>query len=176
MVNKRKVLIYCCGIIGFLIYLWAANDLVLMLTSENKVEKILFSELSSNTEVIANVGDCEYLGGLLEKNYFKGWAFGETEYDNSDKKISLIFKKQDSDECYMVTTLPQTRPDVYGVYRDKKNIYNDKNGLECQFSTIKIEDGIYDLYVYVYENEHSYGLYNTNTKYQKGKKGLIKIE
>jgi hypothetical protein len=173
MVNKK--ILYCGVLLIFIIYLFKANDIILAFDNDDKVTKMSFAEILSNTEAYVNVDNCENIGGILEKVYFQGWAFCETLYDNSDKKISLIFKETDGDKCYVIQTMPQSRPDVYGVYRESKDIWNDMTGIECQFSTVKIKEGIYDFYVYVQENEYNYGIYDTQIKYIKDAAGLTMV-
>lgn len=173
MVNRK--ILYCGVLLVFIIYLFKANDIILLFDHDDKVIKLSFDEIISNTEAYVNVDNCENMGGILEKVYFQGWAFCETTHDNSDKNILLVFKEADSDECYVIETMPQSRPDVYGVYRDSKAIWNDMTGIECQFSTIKIREGIYDFYVYVRENEYDYGLYDMQIQYIKSATGLTRV-
>lgn len=170
-----KRVIYCCGLLVFAVYLFLANDIILLFDHDDKIAQRSFDELQSNTEAYVSLDNCENLGGLLEKVYFQGWAFCETSYDNTDKKISLVFKKADSSKCYVIETQPQLRPDVYGVYRDSKEIWNGMTGVECQFSTVKMKEGLYDMYVYVWENEHSYGLYDSQIQFRKDAAGLTRV-
>lgn len=175
MVNKKKVILYCCTILVFAIYLFNANDIILLFDRDEKIEKVSFDIFESNTDVTINLSDCENLGGILERVYFQGWAFCETLYDNSSKKVSLIFKSVDSEDCFAVDTLPQYRPDVYGAFSESKNIWNSMNGIDCQFSTVKMKEGTYDFYVYVQENDYNCGLYDPRIRYVKDSKGLTKI-
>lgn len=170
-----KKILYCCGLLIFVVYLLLANDIILLFDQDDKVKQIPFSDLQSNTEAYVSLDSCENMGGLLEKVYFQGWAFCETAYDNANKKISIVLKRADSSNCYVVETQPQLRPDVYGVYRDSKEIWNGMTGVECQFSTVKMKTGTYNLYIYVWENEHSYGLYDTQIQYRKDAAGLTRV-
>ena len=176
MVNKKGIFFYGMVVLMLVVYLFKANDLILYFDQDDKVYVRNFSEFQSNSEAYVNLDSCEYLGGILEKAYFQGWAFCETEYDNKDKKIILVFKSVDSDKCYTVETRAQDRPDVYGAFHETRKIYGSLNGVECMFSTIKIKEGVYDYYVAVVENEYNYGIYNTNLQYEKSKDGFQLVE
>lgn len=174
-VKKKTVILYCCVIFIFVIYLLKINDIILMFDMGDKITRVSFGEIKGNTEVYKDMHDCENLGGILEKVYFHGWAFCETLHDNSNKKISLIFKSVDGNDCYTVDTAPQYRPDVYNVFSESKNIWNGMTGIDCQFSTIKMKEGTYDFYVYVQENDYDCGLWDAQIRYVKDSNGLTKV-
>lgn len=169
MVTKKHKVFYIIFILLFILYLARANDIVLNF-EKIKPEEINFNDLQSNSEVYFSLDSCEYLGGILEKVYFQGWAYCETDNDNAGKKINLIFKSVDSDLCYRVENFASTRDDVYGVFRDEMRIYNSMNGVESQFSTIDIKQGVYEYYVEVIENEYNYGIKSTGLKLCKTSK------
>lgn len=154
-----------------------ANQIILTFDRDEKLVEQSFSELmTGNSEAYVNLDNAEYLGGLLEKVYFQGWAYCETEYDNSEKQVLLIFKDHQSDRCYVVSTKAQLRSDVYGAFKKTKKIYNGMNGVECQFSCITMNNGVYDYYVGVIENEYNYGICDMHQQYSKSKDGLVLIE
>jgi len=171
-VNKTNKLIYITFICLFIIYLFNANNIILIFDQNEKIEKINFQSLQSNSEAYVNLDSCENIGGLLETVYFQGWAFCETENDNIEKKINLIFKSVDSEDCYKVETKAQLREDVYAFFHEEKKIYNGMTGVECQFSTINIKNGKYRFYVQVVENDINYGLKDMGIIYVKDKNGL----
>lgn len=159
--SKKGIVCYVVAILLFILYLVRANDIILYFDKDSVPQKVVFSEFQSNSEVYVCLDSCENIGGMLEKVYFQGWAFCETDYDNQGKKINLIFKSEDSDLCYKVDCEAQLRNDVYGAFRAEQRIYNGMAGVECQFSTIGIEEGTYQFYVQVIENEYNYGLKDT---------------
>lgn len=175
MVKNRIKVSYFIFWLLFILYLARANDIVLGF-EDVKTQKINFGDLQRNSEVYCSLDSCEYIGGVLENVYFQGWAYCETEYDNEDKQINLIFKSIDSDLCYRVQNNAQSRDDVYGAFRDEKKIYNGMNGVECQFSTVDIKEGIYEYYVEVIENEYNYGIKNTGLKLCKTGNEFVFVE
>lgn len=156
----------------FLIYLISANSIVLSFFKDERLYSTDFTEISSNSEVYFNVDSLEELGGLLERYYAQGWAYCETEADNTNKTISIILKDISSNMCYRIDSVAGERADVYGVFKNEKKIYNQMNGLECQFSSINIKSGTYELYLYVKENDVNYGLANTGFRYKKDRDGF----
>lgn len=166
--NKKYIL----AMTAFIIYLLCANSIILSFFSDERLVRVNFSEIQSNSEVYYNMDSLEELGGLLERYYAQGWAYCETETDNTGKTISIILKNTSNDLCYKIDSVAGERADVYGVFRDEKKIYNEMNGLECQFSSINIKNGIYELYLYVKENDVNYGLTNTGYRYVKDRGGF----
>ena len=87
----------------------------------------------------------------------------------------LIFKSGNSNLCYSVETNAQLRQDVYGAFRNEKKIYNGMNGIDTQFSTVKMKSGKYHFYVQVIENDINYGIVDMNQVYKKDGTGLTLI-
>lgn len=164
--------VYIIAMTLFLVYLISANSIILSFFKDERLQKVNFSEIQGNSEVYYSMDSLEELGGLLERFYAQGWAYCETEVDNTNKTISIILKDISSDLCYRIDSVAGERADVYGVFRDEKKIYNQMNGLECQFSSINIKSGTYELYLYVKENDVNYGLANTGFRYIKDRDGF----
>ncbi len=172
--NKKKV--YVIALFLFAFYLLFANQIILFFNKDVKTRKVNLTDYNSNSEVIYSIDTGEEIGGLLEKCYIQGWAFCETEQDNSEKEISLLFKSVSGEKCYVIDNKAQSRNDVYGVFREQKKIYSALNGLECQFSTINFKEGEYELFLYVWENESNYGLIKTGMHYNKYKDKFTYLE
>ena len=158
----------------FLLYLFKANNMMLYYFDDSayNLEEIYFLSIDNNSEVYSNVDMNEYMGGLFEKVYFQGWAYCETDKDNSQKKINLVFKSLKSDLAYITGGNAQFRNDVYGAFKDTKNIYNELNGVEIQFSTLPMKKGEYQLYINVIENNINYGIGDTGLVFIKDSKGF----
>ncbi len=56
--------------------------------------------------------------------------------------------------------------------RIQKNIYNELNGVEIQFSTLPMKKGEYQLYINVIENNINYGIGDTGLVFIKRFKGF----
>lgn len=164
--NKKLYIIF---MFLFILYLFKADRIMLHYfgDSSNKLETIDFTSIKSNSEVNSNVDMAEYIGGLFNKVYFQGWAYCETGEDNPEKQINLIFKSLNSDLAYIVRSAAQTRHDVYATFKDTKQIYNELNGIETQFSTIPMKNGKYQLFVNVIENSSNYGIGDTGLIFVK---------
>ena len=172
--NKKKI--YVIALILFAFYLLFANQIILFFHKDVRTKEVKFLDYHSNSEVTFSIDTGEEIGGLLEKYYIQGWAFCETEQDNSEKDISLLFKSISGNKCYVIDNKAQSRDDVYGVFREQKKIYSALNGLECQFSTINFKDGEYELFLYVWENESNYGFIETGMHYKKYKDRFTYLE
>lgn len=172
--NKKTV--YVIALFLFAFYLIFANQIILFFHKDMRTREVNLEDYNSNCEVNYSIDTGEEIGGLLEKCYIQGWAFCETEQDNSEKEISLLFKSVDGNKCYAIDNKAQSRDDVYGVFREQKKIYSALNGLECQFSTINFKEGEYELFLYVWENESSYGLIETGMYYKKNKDKFTYLE
>ena len=170
--KAKKRIAYALVLLLFIVYLCSANTIVLSFDENTPLTEESFNSIPQKNEVYQMVDGFQYLGGMYEVAYFQGWAFCETEQDNACKTISLVFVSEDNGRCYTVESAAQLRPDVYGAFYETTGIYNGMNGLECQFSTIGMKNGIYKYYVAVWENETNHGIVDTGMMFQKDANGL----
>lgn len=102
----------------------------------------------------------KYEGGMYEKFSISGWAFCETENNNSNRYSTLILRGDE--RTYELTPYSQSRTDVrVNVRRQLERpdmIISTYVGFIRQFSFLNIKDGIYDLYLCCWENETNYGI------------------
>lgn len=171
----KKFFAYILVVILFVVYLFSANSIILMADDNETLAKVEFERYAEKDPVYQMVDGFQYLGGLREVAYFQGWAYCETERDNADKTIELVFLSEDGSSCYAVETKAQSRDDVYGAFRDTMKIYNGMNGVECQFSTINMKNGQYRYYVAVIENGVNYGIVDTGMLFEKDVNGLHQV-
>lgn len=174
--KAKKIAVYAAIVVVFILYLCFANTFMLMFYNGETLSKVSFDSFAWKNDVYQMADGFQYLGGLHEVAYLQGWAFCETQQDNSDKVVSLIFRSEDSDDCYVVETKAQARDDVYGAFRDSTGIYNGMNGVECQFSTLNMKNGTYKFYIAVWENETDYGVSNTGILFEKDASGLHQVD
>lgn len=166
--NKKKLVIYIITMAVLILLLVFSSGVIQLATSSDfSLKKINFSDIPENTEPVVVTPTFVYNGGILETVYVTGWAFCETEHDNSEKQINLVFKNIDSDTAFISHNSAQLRLDVYGAFAATKKIYNGMNGYYSEFSTFIMPNGVYELYINVVENEYNYGIATTNCFYKK---------
>lgn len=170
--RNKKFICYVLFVIVFILTMLSSNTVIAHFIDSQCVSKVQFSDYKSDSDVYYSIDKSESLGGILEKNYIQIWAFCETEYDNANKKIDLIFKEPDGELAYAVSTSAQQRDDVYSVFSKELNIYNSANGAEYNFATFPMKNGDYQLYIAVVENEYDYGIVDTGMMVQKDVNGL----
>ena len=127
-------------------------------TSAESLEKdIVFSYVTK-----PNIGS-----DIMESVFIEGWTFCQTEEDNSDKEIGIILKNDKAEYSYL--SKPTTmRKEVKTAYGDRAR--GAKHGFIYSVSTVPVSDGTYDILLYCKENEHNYGL--AQTQYQLVKHGI----
>ncbi len=166
MKNKNKK-IYILFVLVFILLLIFANNIILMfIDTDSKYVATDLDKYDSNSKVYTAVGSLETYEDMQESLYINGWAFCETENDNPDKKITVILSN--NKKSYALETSAVERRDVRSAFPDKK-IPSMINGIETKGSTLGVSDGIYDIYLYVWENEDNYGIIKTGKQIIKSK-------
>lgn len=173
---KIKTLLYGLLVIVFIGAMFAANTVVALFTNAQVVQKVKLADYPQGAEVYFCVEKNEPVGGMLEKNYVQLWAFCETEQDNANKKIDLIFKSVSSDAAYAVSAPAQPRDDVYSAFADQLKIYGYLHEAEYNFATYAMKTGQYQLYIAVTENEADCGIVDTGMLFEKTASGLRQVE
>ena len=168
--NRKKVyrILYLFFIIAFLMILVNMNSVILLgIDSSDKFVKCK-SISEGNSDVYVSIS-METYDDLLETVIFNGWAFCETTEENSSKTYDIILKN--ASNMYYVQSKASVRDDVQRVFSDKA-VYSDLNGIEVGASTIGVKDGIYNVYLFVKENEKNSGIIDTGLVIRKGKDSL----
>lgn len=160
-----------------IIYLRFSNNLVGACISDDLyMKEVNLNDYSStSTPVFCVEEPLEYIGGIYEYAYCAAWAFCETEFENTDKTIGIILKNVDEDSAYICECFPQYRVDVYNAFKSKKQIYNGMTYISCKFATFNLPYGVYEMFIYVVENEFDYGLISTGQYYQKTTNDFVSI-
>jgi len=102
----------------------------------------------------------------------EGWAFIETEYDNQQKYVRLVFQDLRNGNLYEVPASLTTRLDVYENLKDLYNIPRTNLAYYTKFSPLELADGEYRLYIYDWENESFNGLIDTGKVYLKSNRSF----
>lgn len=102
---------------------------------------------------------------LNEEITLNGWAFAETERENPEKKIGIVFLDKDRYSIYLCDTL-EKRSDVVKAFSEN-SIQSDHHGFSAAFSTVALKMGTYPIAVYDWENEENYGIAYTDLVLKK---------
>lgn len=131
------------------------------------VKKIDFNSLQSNSPVHATI-HLTYGNDFHHTFVNSGWdyAFCETEHDNSERRVEVIFKSEDAAYAYPcdLTVIDEEKAETLEYSGSPSS---SAIGFFVEMSTIHMKNGIYEVYIYVYENEFNYGLVFTDLKYKK---------
>lgn len=161
---STKKTIFFLFVLGFLIFLGSLNSLM-GTTQEQSLKEIQLPSLESNSPVHFYVS-LQYGEDLFQTVTNSSWdyAFCESDYPNPDKRVELIFHSQEV--TYGVPCGVSTLEHKESNY-PQIDQYNDFNGISTTFSTANMKNGVYQLYLYVYENQHNFGLVDTEMEYVK---------
>lgn len=167
VINSKHARFWTIAACVLIIFLVSINSLILLcLPSNQKARKVVNFDMSSNADTYAGIDVFRYRNDLLETLEITGWTFSSTEKDNSGKRISLMLKSDKNQ--YIVEDVKVTvREDIYVTFRKTVPMVGKNHGFSAKFSTFNMKDGVYDLYLYSYENPSSYGWYRTGYKVEK---------
>ena len=178
--NFKKIS-FIVGFILLSIWLISANFFIgnFFVPKENRITK---SDLNywlskENREVTVLLNKGYETGKFFDTFILYGGAFCEREEGTSGNKARTIHVILSSDSnTYVSEAINVIRVDVFTKFKDSKKMYNGEVGFQAEFSTIAMKDGIYDLYIYVKENDDIYGINNTGLKYIRDKNGFRELE
>jgi len=168
--NKRLV-VYILFVVLFILYVFNANTIVGYFVGD-AVKKTNINEFPAKDTVKYIIEDYYSSNNMEGRVYFSGWAFCETKEDNANKKISLVFASDNN--CYEYIFEPIERLDVARAFKNSKNIEGINHGFTGEFSTITMNNGVYELYIYDWENEKNYGIATTGLLYKVDSNGFQK--
>ena len=93
-----------------------------------------------------------------------GYALIQPDQASPNKAIKLVFSSDD--KRYEVDASIIDRFNLNSLYRNK-GIVGINHGFITRFSPLKMENGVYKLYIYCYENENTIGFMDTNRYFEK---------
>lgn len=175
MRNKKPALILV-GYFLFLLILFFATDIVLAIPVKeiNRVSKInrtQYDNLSSQFD--AKVESFSEIQDILFSVEFRGYTFIKTGQESSNKAIKLIFIAEDN--SYEVDAEVLERFFLQELFKEK-GIVGINHGFITKFSPLNMENGVYKLYIYCYENENTSGFTYTNMVFEKTYRSFKKIQ
>ena len=168
--KKRRIswglMLYLLIAVVLLLWLAVSNDVIVKIAGQD-IEETVMSDYQSTPGLIRYaVDEFNEQGNILEQVTFNGWAYHVSEHPNFDRKVYLIFKSIDA--AYVVETDLKERTDLKELAEQDFGEERSKTlGYGTVFSTVRMKDGVYELYFYCWENEQDYGLINTGKYYRK---------
>lgn len=168
-INKGffKYIIYFIIVVLFFCYLkFSSNIFASLAGSELKTDNL------ENYQHSTSMGQAHFdtfvIGDdLFQISYLGGWAFCDTKDDNENRSSKLLFVSEDG-TTYSVEADLSERADVRSTFPQYLPTNSSlKLGIMASFSPIIMKPGVYDLYVYCWENDHDYGLINTGKRFIK---------
>ena len=162
-----KYIKYIILIVIFLFLMNFMSQIILSLFGDKKLNEISNDDLSlynSNEQVYAEIHSFSKKDSLYGIYSISGYAFVETEKNNKEKQIKLLFVSDKN--VYSVNTNISTGRGFSFLDTNMK-IKDDRIVFKSLFSILKMKNGVYKLYIYDSENKEDYGLLDTKRFYKK---------
>lgn len=165
--KRKKIIKYMlCALFILIVFLNMNKIIIFFFDDSIKFHKINFDDYKQAGHAYTYLNEFEYnQDDLQEILRCTGWAFAETSENNDQKKIYLIFKgKKNSyitDEAGIGVSMVQVETPGW------KNTYGGNHNFGIDVSTLGLPTDIYEIYVYVEENEHAKGIVNTGRGFKK---------
>lgn len=164
---------YVLGLTVFAAWLGLSTPVISHLSGEDKLKEISFDDLSNKDTVYWEIETESLSYNLLEISGFRGYAFVETEAESPNRTVSLIFRG--GGVCYEVpASLYKRGGSVRKQFPSKRVPQSNYLGYSVDFSTLRMKEGVYDLYFYCWENETNYGVVDTGYQVEKRDSTLVR--
>ena len=164
LLNKRVL-----GIILFaficLLFMKMNSIVSLLFPQQLQLKKVNFEDYNIEGKAYAYMNPYEYSDDLKEVVRCSGWAFAETEGSNESKSVYLILKGKKG--TYRTEKCGRNLDDIHLFFSDWKKITGNSNNFIVDFSTVVLPQDIYEIYVYVEENENTKGIVSTGQSFKK---------
>jgi len=177
IILKNKVVLYSLVFfIIFILYLIYANKIVASIFNRSyPLKEINLEEIEVKDAVYYGLDTINYQNDFAERVNISGWAFCETEYDNSDKEKYVVLVS--TDKSYIVSGTKSVRSDIQRQFSERGYKTKGTNsGFDMLFSTVDMENGIYEICLYIKENEQNYGFARTGNKFYKNNKEIVELK
>ncbi len=165
--KKTDKIFYWVITVSFVLLFVFANNIVLSIPLMEtyrleEVESTKYAEYKRDFE--AKIETFYVKQDIFFTTEFSGYAFIPTNQVSKYKTIKLIFVS--NNKRYEVDTSIIERFNLRDLFRDK-GIVGINHGFITRFSPLKMENGVYKLYIYCYENENTIGFMDTNRSFEK---------
>lgn len=163
---KKKIIYFILGL--FLVATFMSlNDIVsLFFGKESRLKKADFDDYANAGTAYALINDPDIMtDDIKERIYCSGWAFVETDERNDEKWGTMILKGRN--HCYRTSDLSFRISSVQDDAVGWKNICGRENNYAITFSTVQLPDDVYEIYIYLEENENTKGIVDTGAGFRK---------
>jgi len=165
-------LFYFVLLIIWILLLFLLTPMIFLFVDENKTVSKIPIDLTGDTVYYAIDYWLNY-DNIFPMITIDGWTFVETEKDNINKIVKLIFVSDDT--SYEIDADTHNRQGVIRVYADK-NVPKERLGFSSKFSPLRMKNDDYTLYFYVFENENNFGIINTGRVFRKYYRNFTEIK
>lgn len=165
--KKNIIWGYISVLVVFAFWMIFSNTIIISLSGLRNPHKISTWGDRINKNVNYFVDAIQPLNSITDSFTIMGWAFVETEEDSPNRYTSVILKSESN--CYEIMCENVFRVDVVRTFQNTKMLGSENLGFGTNFSTINIEDGIYNIFIYCKENEVDYGIADTGMQFEKKK-------
>lgn len=174
--KKKTIITSLMGYLLFFILLGFATDIVLAIPIKDmypikKINPGQYDNLSNQVDVV--VESFSEKGDIFYSVELSGYAFIKTGQESANKTINLVFISEDN--SYEVSTEVLERFFLRDLFQEK-GIVGINHGFITKFSPINMKNGVYQLYIYCYENEDTQGFIYTNMIFEKTYKSFKRIQ
>lgn len=157
MKKSACIFLYALVLLTLIGWLSASNSIIALVSGASLPKIVDFENYPAKDPVYGNIEDLSSVNSFTEVVRLSGWFFTETEHDSSNRNITYLLKNDKI--CYALEDKAPAvyRNDVVAAFGDKKIPINSV-GTRMDYSLLSVENGVYDLYVFCWENEINYGL------------------
>lgn len=167
---KKKVWLILYGLVMLVFVGWmiGATPLLIRLNGAVAPQAIDFETVKgymAGDPLYWSLDAVQVMNDAMEDFSFAGWAFVETDEDNPDRYTSLILKGESvSYEMPILDVIP--RPDLITTFPSRR-IRSENTGFGAMYTTLRMRDGVYEIYLYCRENDVNYGMVHTGFVLEK---------
>lgn len=172
--NTKRILIFI-PLLSLVTWLIFSNIIASFITTGKILQRTSLENIKSTSTVYYAIDKTEY-NPLHASLLIEGWSFCSTEYNNENRKISFIFySNKNTYNC--ITTFNIQRSGVIDHFKSTDLVINnDMLGFSQNIPIASMKDGIYQLRIYVEENQENYGITPTNYWFEKAGTSFNQVE
>lgn len=160
--SKIGLVLYIISMTLVCFLLYYMNDVIAYILNDTKV--VDFNSYTVNENIRCSLDTYGVNGSIDDSVYIGGWGFIPAPA-TEDKQINIILKSDK--ETYEIVSVIGKRADVFHRYAGTTGIPSANCGFRADFSTLGIQNGVYDVYIYVKESDGNEGITYLNYRLNK---------